>query len=95
MSDLTDPVRVDVLPAIPSEPAPPAETPSPRLKRRRSRRFTVRTSSDAHSFRSWERAIGAARSFAVKDGMASTITDDNSGTRFDVSPDGCASPSPS
>lgn len=95
MTDLTGPVRVDIPPAIPSEPAPPVEAPSRRIKRRRSQRFTVRTSSDAHSFGSWERAIGAARSFAVEHGMASTVTDDNSGTRFDVAPDGCASPSPS
>ena len=95
MTDLTDPVPVDIPPATPSEPVRAAETPSPRIEGRRSRRFTVRTSAAAHSFPSWERAIGAARTFAVEHGRASSVTDDFSGTRFDVAPDGCASPSPS
>ena len=98
MTALTDPVPVDIPPATPSEPVwaaeLPAETPPPRIKLRRSRWFTVRTSAAAHSYRSWERAIGAARSFAVEHGMASSVTDDVSGRRFDVAPDGCASPSP-
>jgi len=99
MTDLTDPVPVDIPPATPSEPVwraeLPAETQHPRIKLRRSRLFTVRTSAAAHSYPSWERAIGAARSFAVEHGMASSVTDDVSGTGFDVAPDGCASPSPS
>lgn len=96
MTDLTDQVQADIPPAIPSEAVwateRPAESPPPRIERSRSRRFTVRTSAAAHSFPSWERAIGAARSFAVEHGRASSVTDDLSGTRFDVAPDGCASP---
>lgn len=98
MTDLTDPLQVEILPGPPPDLSPielPAERPAPHVERRRSRRFTVRTSTDVHSYASWERAVGAARSFAVKHGLASTITDDNSGTRFDVAPDGCASPSSS
>jgi hypothetical protein len=65
------------------------------IERRRSQRFTVRTAAAAHSYPSWERAIGAARSFAAEHRVASSVTDDSSGTRFDVRPDGCASPSQS
>jgi hypothetical protein len=99
MSDLTDPVHADVPETALTEPVSPAklpaETPAPRIKRRRSQRFTVRTSVAVHSYASWERAVGAARSFAVEFGMASSVTDDFNGTRFDVAPDGCASPSSS
>jgi hypothetical protein len=98
MTDLTDPVRLDIHPAPPSEPVSAdlqAESPPPRIERSRSDGFTVRTSAAAHSYPSWERAIGAARSFAVEHGMASSVTDDLSGSRFDVAPDGCASPRPS
>ncbi|HJU57232.1 MAG TPA: hypothetical protein VJ774_00645 [Actinomycetota bacterium] len=95
MTDLTDPVQVDTpgTTAEPDSPAKlPAETPAPRIKRKRSESFTVRTSAAAHSYASWERAIGAARSFAVEFGMTSSVTDDFNGTGFDVAPDGCASP---
>jgi hypothetical protein len=99
MTTLTDPVHVQVPVQAPVQPVapldPPRVTEEPRTERRRSRRFTLRTSTDVHSYASWERAIGAARSFASEHGMASTVTDDNSGTRFDVGPDGSASPSSS
>ena len=98
MTDLTHAVRVDIPPppsGSVSPAVPPTDAPSPRTKRRRSRRFTVRTSAATHSYPSWERAIGAARSFAVEHGISSSVTDDASGSRFDVAPDGCASPSPS
>jgi hypothetical protein len=99
MTDLTDPVQIEVRETTPAQPlAPtwlPADTREPRIKRRRSQGFTVRTTADAHSYTSWERAIGAARSLAAEAGIASSVTDDNSGTRFDVAPDGCASPSSS
>ncbi len=98
MTDLTDPVQVEI-PETTAEPVAPAillsETPARRIKRRRSQRFTVRTRTADQSYASWERAIGAARSFAVEFGMASSVTDDFNGTRFDVAPDGCASPSSS
>lgn len=97
MTTLTDPVDVPaqtpVQPAAPLDP--PRVTEEPRKARRRRQRFTLRTSTATHSYASWERAIGAARSFAAEFGMASSVTDDSSGTRFDVAPDGCASPSPS
>jgi hypothetical protein len=99
MTDLTDPVQIEIPETTPAQPlAPswrPAYTREPRIERRRSQRFTVRTSADAHSYASWERAIGAARTLASRLGIASSVTDDNSGTRFDVAPDGCASPSSS
>ena len=99
MTTLTDPVHVDVPAQTPVQPAAPLDpsrvTVEPRKARRRSQRFTLRTSTATHSYASWERAIGAARSFAAEFGMASSVTDDSSGTRFDVAPDGCASPSPS
>ena len=92
MTDLMDPGKVEIPETTPAEPMS-AFVPADRWnKRRRSQRFTVRTDGGIHSYPSWERAIGAARSSAVEFGIASTITDDNSGTRFDVTPDGCASP---
>jgi hypothetical protein len=98
MADLTDPVQVEI-PETTAEPVSPAklpaETPAPRNKRRRSQRFTVRSSTAARSYASWEQAIGAARSFAVEFAMTSSVTDDFNGTRFDVAPEGCASPSSS
>jgi hypothetical protein len=93
MTDLTDPGQVEIHETTPAEPISPIVPADTWNKRRRGRRFTVRTDAGIHSYASWERAIGAARSSAVEFGMASTITDDNSGTRFDVTPDGCASPS--
>jgi hypothetical protein len=99
MTTLTDPVHVEVPASTPIQPAAPIDPPprpkEPRTTPRRSQRFTVRTSAAAHSYASWERAIGAARSFAAEFGMASSVTDDFSGTRFNVAHDGCASPSPS
>jgi hypothetical protein len=99
MTTLTDPVPVEVPEPAPVRPAalpdPPRVSERPPKTRRRSQRFTVRTSTNARSYASWERAIGAARSFAAEFGIASTVTDENSGTRFDVAPEGCASPSPS
>ena len=96
MTDLTDPVQVEIPETTPAEPIAPVERPAETwIKRRRSQRYTVRTDAAAHSYGTWERAIGAARSFAAQLGMASTVTDDNSGTRFVVTPDGCASPIPS
>jgi hypothetical protein len=96
MTDLMDPVQVEIPETTPAEPIASVELPAETwIKRRRSQRFTVRTDAAARSYTSWERAIGAARSFAVEFGMASTVTDDNSGTLFNVTPDGCASPSPS
>lgn len=96
MTDLTDPVQVEILETTPAEPIAPVERPAETwIERRPSQRFTVRTDAAAHSYASWERAIDAARSFAARLGMASTVTDVNSGTRFVVTPDGCASPSPS
>ena len=99
MTTLTDPVYVEVPAQAPVQPAapfdPPRVTEVPRRARRRSQRFTLRTSTATHSYPSWERAIGAARSFAAEFGIASSVTDDFSGTRFDVAPDGCASLSPS
>ena len=93
MTDLTDPVQVDVPLATPSVPLSAAETPAPHIVRRPGRRFRVRTSTNAHFYESWERAKDAARSIAVEHGIAATIRDDNSKTRF--APDGCASPSAS
>ena len=99
MTTLTDPVHVEVPAQAPVQPAAPLDPPrvieEPRRAHRRSQRFTLRTSTATQSYASWERAIGAARSFAAGFGMASSVTDDFSGTRFDVAPDGCASPSPS
>jgi hypothetical protein len=96
MTDLTDPVQVEIPETTLAEPIAPVEPPLETwIKRRWSQRFTVRTETASHSYPSWERAIGAARSFAAELGMASTVTDDNGGTRFVVTPDGCASPSPS
>lgn len=95
MTDLTEPVQVDIPETASAEPVSPAKISAPRIKRRQSQGFTVRTSAAVHSHASWERAIGAARSFAVEFGMASSVTDDFYGTRFDVAPDGCASPSSS
>jgi hypothetical protein len=99
MTTLTDPVNVQVPTHAPVEPAAPLDPrraiEEPRKAGRRSRRFTLRTSIATESYASWERAVGAARAFAAKHGMASTVTDDNSGTRFDVAPDGSASPSSS
>lgn len=96
MTDLTDPVQVEIPEMTPAEPIASVELSAETwIKRGRSQRFTVRTDAAAHSYASWERAIGAARSFAAELGMASTVTDDNGGARFVVTPDGCASPSPS
>ena len=96
MTTLTDPVRVEVPASTPVEPAAPIDPPQrprePRIPRRRSARFTVRTSTAAHSYPSWERAIGAARTLAVESGIASSVMDDFDGTRFDVAPDGSARP---
>ena len=96
MTALTDPVHVEVptrtpvLPAFPlHRPPQPKETGAPP---RRSRRATVRTSTTTRSYRSWERAIGAARSLAARSGIASSVTSEFDGIRFDVAPDGCASP---
>jgi hypothetical protein len=96
MTDLTDPVRVEIPETTPAELIAPVELRAETwIKRRRSQRFSVRIDAAAHSYASWERAIGAARSFAATLGTASTVTDENSGTQFVVTPDGCASPSPS
>ena len=94
MTDPTDPGQVQIFETTPAEPIAPVEVPAETwIKRKPSQRFTVRTHAAAHSYASWQQAIGAARSFAAGSGMASTVTDDNSGTRFDVAPEGCASPS--
>jgi hypothetical protein len=97
LTTLTDPVHVEVPAQAPVQPAAPFDPPraleEPRRARRRSQRFTLRTSTATYFYASWERAVGAARSFAAEFGMASSVTDDFSGTRFDVAPDGCASPS--
>lgn len=96
MTDLTDPVHVEIPETTPAEPIAPVELPAETwIERRRSQRFTVRADAAAHSYASWEGAIGAARSFAAEVGMVSTVRDDNSGTQFNVTQDGCASPSPS
>jgi len=88
----TDPVDVEV-PARTPTPRDPHRLPEePREPRRRDQRFTVLTSTAASSYPSWERAIGAARSLAVESGIASSVTDERDGARFDVAPDGCASP---
>lgn len=92
MSDLTDPGQVELPETTPAEPIAPVEVPAEIWTRRPRLRFTVRTHAAAHSYASWEQAIGAARSLAAESSMASTVTDDNSETRFDVTPDGCASP---
>jgi hypothetical protein len=98
MTDLTDPVQIEVPETTPAQPLaptwPPADTRARPIERR-SHRFTVRTGADAHSYASWERAIGSARSLAATLGIASSVTDEGNGTRFDVAPDGCASPSSS
>lgn len=95
MTTPADPVHVEV-PARTTAPRPPhRHLEEPREPRRRGQRFTVLTMSAASSYPSWERAIGAARSLAVVSGIASSVTDTFSGTRFDVAPHGCASPSPS
>ena len=93
MSDLTHPALVEIPETTPAEPIAPVVPAKTSIKRRRSQRFTVRTHAADHSYASWELAIDAARSMAAGSGMASTITDDSRGTRFDVTPDGCASPS--
>ena len=95
MTTLTDPVHVEVPAQAPVQPAAPLDPPreEPRDARRRSQRFTVRTGTADRSYASWERAIGAARSLAAESGIASSVTDDFSGTRVDVAADGCASPS--
>jgi hypothetical protein len=99
MTDLTDPAKADIPETTPAEPVSQArllgDIRELRFSRRPSQRFTVRTSAAVRSYASWERAIGAARSFAVKFGMASSVTDDVNGTRFDVAPEGCASPNSS
>ena len=68
MTTLTDPVRVEVPASTPVEPAAPIDPPQrprePRIPRRRSARFTVRTSAAAHSYPSWERAIFTAAGFS-------------------------------
>jgi hypothetical protein len=99
MTDLTDPVQIEVPETTPAQPFAPtresADTRARPIERRRGRGFTVRTGADAHSYASWERAIGAARTLAARLGISSSVTDDVNGTRFDVAPDGCASPSSS
>jgi hypothetical protein len=98
MTTLTDPVHVQAPAPTPIQPValvvPPAATENPGRTPRRSRTFTVRTSTEATSYRSWERAIGAARSLAAQSGAATSMTDEFSGSRFDVTTGGHVSPSP-
>ena len=93
MTPPTDPVHVEVPTRTPTPRDPHRHPKEPRESRRRSQLYTVLTGTAASSYLSWERAIGAARSLAVESGIASSVTDDFSGTRFDVAPDGRASPS--
>ena len=96
MTTLTDPVHIEVPPRTPAEPGAPLDPPREddrNTPRRRSRRFTVRSNAAVLSYSSWERAIGAARSLAAGSGTATSLTDDYSGSRFDVATDGHASPS--
>ena len=61
MTDLTDP-QVDIPETTPAEAISPIVPGDTWNERRRSHRFTVRTDAGIHSYASWERAIGAARS---------------------------------
>jgi hypothetical protein len=63
------------------------------MTRPRSRSFTVRTSTTTGSFRSWERAAGAARTLAAESGTGTLIVDEDSGGRWDVSTEGLVTPS--
>ena len=63
------------------------------MTRPRSRSFTVRTSTATGSYRSWERAAGAARTLAAKSGTDTLIVDDDSGGRWHVSTEGLVTPS--
>ena len=63
------------------------------MTRPRSRGFSVRTSTTTGSFRSWERAAGAARTLAAESGSGTLIVDDDSGGRWHVSTEGLVTPS--
>ena len=97
MTTLIDPVQVEAPAPTPMQPValvvPPLVNVKPGVSRQRSRRFTVKTSTATSSYRSWERAIGAARTLAAKSGAATSMTDEFSGSRFDVATGGSVSPS--
>lgn len=98
MTTLIDPVHVEDPAPTPMQSdalvVPPPVTEKSGVSRRRSRRFTVRMSTASTSYRSWERAVGAARSLAAESGAATSMTDEFSGSRFDVTTGGHVSPSP-
>lgn len=54
----------------------------------RHRGYTLRTSRGTGSYRSWERAVGAARWTAEVTKADTSIVNDDSGETWDVKPDG-------
>jgi hypothetical protein len=52
------------------------------------RGYTLRTSRGTGSYRSWERAVGAARWTAEVTMADTSIVNDDSGEMWDVKPDG-------
>jgi hypothetical protein len=55
---------------------------------RRSRGYALWTGSGVGSYRSWERAVGAARLAAGQSHEVVVLLDDHSGRMWDVAPGG-------
>ena len=58
------------------------------MRPRRNSGYTLWTRRGPGSYRSWERAVGAARWVAEESGMGVSMVNDDSGEIWDVSPDG-------
>ena len=58
------------------------------MRPRRSKGYTLWTGSGLGSYRSWERAVGAARFAAAQSSANVSMFDDDSGQMWDVEPDG-------
>ncbi len=58
------------------------------MTRRRSHGYTLWTSAGSGSYRSWERAVGAARFAAEQSSTNVSMLDDDSGQMWEISPDG-------
>ncbi len=61
------------------------------MRPRRSNGYTLRIGNGTDPYRSWERAVGAARFAADKSCSTVSMVDDDSGQVWDVSPDGLVS----
>ena len=91
MTTLTDSVRMQAPARVSVEPAAPLDPPAFSTSRRTRRRrygYSLFTHAGVGSYRSWERAVGAARWVAEDTKVDVQMVNQDSGEMWNVSPDG-------